>query len=44
MNLPGISVWGRVSSRGVVGPFSEGTVTGAANLSVFQESIAPVWR
>jgi hypothetical protein len=43
--LPGFSIWYGVSSRGVVGPFFfEGTVTGAAYLSMPQESTVPAVR
>jgi hypothetical protein len=42
VNLPGLSVWCGVSSRGVVGSFFfEGTVTGAAYLNMLQEDIVP---
>jgi hypothetical protein len=45
VNLPGLSVWCGVSSRGVVGPlFFEGTVTGAAYLNMLQEDIVPAVR
>jgi hypothetical protein len=42
MNLPGLSVWCGMSSRGAVGLFFfKGTVTGAAYLNMLQESIVP---
>jgi len=45
MNLPELSVWCGVSSRGVVGSFFfEGTVTGAAYLNILQESIVSTVR
>jgi hypothetical protein len=45
VNLPGLSVWCGVSSRGVVGPFFfKGTVTGAAYFNMLQESSVPAIR
>jgi hypothetical protein len=45
LNLPSLSVWCGVSSRGVVVLFFfEVTVIGAAYLKMLQESIVPVVR
>ena len=42
VNLPGVTVWCGLSSRGLIGPFFfEGTVTSALYLDMLQTSILP---
>lgn len=43
VNLPGITVWGAISSDGLIGPFFfENTVTGASYLEMLQDKLWPV--
>lgn len=43
LNQPGVSVWGGLSTRGVIGPiFLDGTLTGAKYHTVLQEEIVPL--
>jgi len=45
VNLPGLTVWCGLSSRGLIGPFFfKGTVTGALYLDMLQTSILPAIR
>ena len=40
LNVPGVTVWGGITSAGLVGPFFfESTVTGALYLKMLQEKV-----
>ena len=43
LNQPGVSVWGGLSSNGVIGPiFIDGTLTGAKYLTLLQRDVLPI--
>ena len=44
VNLPGLTVWCGLSSRGVIAPFFKGTVTGALYIDMLETSILPAIR